>query len=311
MERSCFPIDQQLQVFIEVAEKKNFSRAAEELHMTQPAVSQYIRSLEESIGVRLLERTNKYVRLNKAGEIVYHHAKEIIGLYSRMQNLVDDLANQASGPLTIGASYTFGEYVLPHILSKLVADYPLIEPQVTIGNTADIAELVITHQLDVGLIEGHFKEAAPLQNEDFAEDEMYVVTSIDHPLAQKKGRQPITELEDDIWLLREEGSGTREAAELFFYQSGFYPKRIMQFSSTQPIKESVEAGLGVSLLSQWAIQKELHYGDMKALSIKGTPFKRHFSIVTNSPFQTKALQVFIELLKNSEELTVLNVRSEG
>lgn len=310
MKRSCPIIDQQLQVFIEVAEKKNFSRAAEELHMTQPAVSQYIRSFEETIGVRLLERTNKYVRLNQAGEIVYHHAKEIVGLYAKMQNLVDDLTTKASGPLTIGASYTFGEYVLPHILSKLVADYPAIEPQVTIGNTADIAEMVISHQLDVGLIEGHFKEAAPLQNEDFAEDEMYIVTSRDHQLARQPGRQSIGMLEDDIWLLREEGSGTREAAELFFAQSGFYPRRIMQFSSTQPIKESVEAGLGVSLLSEWAVQKELHYGDLVALSVKGTPFKRHFSIVTNSPFQTKALQVFIELVKNSEELTVLNIKDK-
>lgn len=308
-EKELLPIDHQLQVFIAVAERKNFSRAAEDLHMTQPAVSQYIRSFEESIGVRLLERTNKYVRLNRAGEIAYHHAKEIVGLYSKMHNLVDDLANKASGSLTIGASYTFGEYVLPHILSKLVAEYPSIEPSVTIGNTADIAELVISHQLDVGLIEGHFKEATPLQNENFAEDAMYVVASPIHPLVRKKGRLSIGELSNDLWLLREEGSGTREAAEIFFSQSGFRPARVMQFSSTQPIKESVEAGLGISLLSQWAIQKELRHGELKTLPVKGTPFKRNFSIVTNSPFQTKALQVFIDLLKNNEDLTVLNQKN--
>ncbi|WP_251670754.1 MULTISPECIES: LysR family transcriptional regulator [unclassified Sporosarcina] len=302
-------MDQQLQVFIAVAERKNFSRAAEELHMTQPAVSQYIRSFEESIGVRLLERTNKYVRLNQAGEIVYHHAKEITGLYSKMQNLVDDLVNKASGPLAIGASYTFGEYVLPHILSKLAADYPSIEPKVTIGNTAEIAELVINHQLDVGLIEGHFKEAVPLQNESFAEDLMYVVVPPNHPLVSQDKRISIDELANELWLLREEGSGTREAAEKFFAQSGFRPSRIMQFSSTQPIKESVEAGLGISLLSQWAIQKELQHRELQTLPVKGTPFKRHFSIVTNSPFQTKALQVFIELLKNSDELTDLTQKN--
>ncbi len=273
--------------------------------MTQPAVSQYIRSFEEAIGVRLLERTNKYVRLNQAGEIVYHHAKEIVGLYSKMQNLVDDLANKASGPLSIGASYTFGEYVLPRILSKLMRDYPSIEPVVTIGNTADITELVISHQLDVGLIEGQFKETIPLQNENFAEDAMYVVVSPNHPLTKQTKRISIQDLEDDMWLLREERSGTREAAETFFSQSDFSPSRTMQFSSTQPIKESVEAGLGISFLSQWAIQKELQYGDLKTIPVKGTPFKRNFSIVTNSPFQTKALQVFIELLRNSGELTVL------
>ncbi len=277
--------------------------------MTQPAVSQYIRSFEETIGVRLLERTNKYVRLNQAGEIVYHHAKEIVGLYSKMQNLVDDLANKASGPLAIGASYTFGEYVLPHILSKLAEDYPSVEPKVTIGNTAEIAELVISHQLDIGLIEGHFKEAVPLQNEIFAEDAMYIVVPPNHPLVSQDRRISLDELANDLWLLREEGSGTREAAEKFFNQSGFWPSRIMQFSSTQPIKECVEAGLGISLLSQWAIQKELQHHELQTLSVKGTPFKRHFSIVTNSPFQTKALQVFIDLLKNSEELTDLTQKN--
>lgn len=108
-------MDQQLQVFVTVVEKQNFSRAAEELHMTQPAVSQYIRTLETNVGTRLLERSNKYVHLNKVGEIVYHHAKEILGLYTKMQRLVDDVTNVANGPISIGASYTFGEYVLPHI----------------------------------------------------------------------------------------------------------------------------------------------------------------------------------------------------
>ena len=95
-------MDQYLQVFVKVVEKGNFSKAAEELHMTQPAVSQYIKVLEESVGARLLERSNKYVRLNKAGEIVYHHAKEIIALYSKMQYLVDDLTNNACGLLQLG-----------------------------------------------------------------------------------------------------------------------------------------------------------------------------------------------------------------
>src|SRR5690625_4269589 len=117
-------MDQYLRVFITVVERENFTRAAEELHMTQPAVSQYIRLLEEDIGTRLLERTNKYVRLNQAGEIVYHHAKEISGLYTKMQNLVDDLTEKAKGPLAIGASYTFGEYVLPRLLANLCTEYP-------------------------------------------------------------------------------------------------------------------------------------------------------------------------------------------
>src|SRR5699024_2260206 len=117
-------MDQQLKVFVTVAEKKNLSRAAEALYMTQPAVSQYIRTLEENISVSLLDRANKYVDLHQAGEIVYHHAKDIIGLQTRMQLLVDDLINQATGPVSIGASYTFGEYVLPYIIATLKQVYP-------------------------------------------------------------------------------------------------------------------------------------------------------------------------------------------
>jgi DNA-binding transcriptional LysR family regulator len=299
-----YTMDQHLQVFITVAEKRNFSRAAEEHHMTQPAVSQYIRTFEDHIGTRLLERSNKYVRLNKAGEIVYHHAKEISGLYTKMQHLVDDLTNKANGPIAIGASYTFGEYVLPRIIADMRGDYPDIEPTVTIGNTAKIAGLVASHQLDIGIVEGHFNDNQLIE-EAFAEDAMVIVVSPDSKLARKKEPIVITDLEDEMWIVREHGSGTREATEKMFHLFGLEPAKLMHFSSTQPIKESVEAGLGISLLSQWAIQKELKYGDLKVLDIKGLPLSRPFSIVTNSSFQTKALEVFISLLRDNKTLTTL------
>lgn len=297
-------MDQHLQVFVTVVEKENFSRAAEELHMTQPAVSQYIRTLENNIGTRLLERSNKYVRLNQVGEIVYHHAKEILGLYTKMQTLVDDVTNVANGPISIGASYTFGEYVLPHIIAKLQQTYPDIQPTVTIGNTTDIASLVDTHQLDVGIVEGHFNDQELLV-EEFAEDQMVVVASPKHVLGEKKGFIDIIDLEKETWIVREKGSGTREATEKMYGQLGIIPAKLMSFGSTQPIKESVEAGLGISLMSKWAIQKELKNGDLSTLDIKGLPFFRQFSIVTKSPFQTKALEVFISLLRDNRLLTAL------
>lgn len=293
-------MEQYLQVFVTVAEKQNFSRAAEEMHMTQPAVSQYIQTLESNTGARLLERTNKYVRLTKAGSIVYYHAKEVLGLYTNMQNLVDDLVNKANGPLSIGASYTFGEYVLPWIVANLLERYPAIQPEVTIGNTAEISKLVATHQIDVGIVEGHFDEPS-LQTETFAEDEMAVVASPDHALSGKK-RIDIQELKNETWIVREKGSGTREANEKLFQQFAFTPARLINFGSTQPIKEAVGAGLGVSMLSQWAIQKEIRNRDLMIINIEGLPFYRRFSVVTNSPFQTKAQEVFISLLRDNKVL---------
>lgn len=288
-------MDQHLQVFVAVAEKRNFSRAAEELHMTQPSVSQYIRMLEEKFGTKLLERTNKYVRLNKAGEIVYHHAKEILGLYTKTQTLIDDLMNQAKGPLSIGASYTFGEYVLPRILAKLHKAYPELEPALTIGNTAKIAHLVTSHQLDIGIVEGNFKDKQ-LYVEDFAEDYMVVVASPDHEFVRRDGYIATRELEEEMWIVRELGSGTREATEKMFEEIGISPERKINVGSTQSIKEVVEEGLGISLLSQWAVQKELKNGDLKIIKVKGLPFSRQFSIITQTPFQTKSLEVFKNLL---------------
>lgn len=295
---------QYLRVFVTVTEKESFSRAAEELHMTQPAVSQYIRLLEESIGTRLLERTNKYVLLNPAGEIVYHHAKEIIGLHTRMQNLVDDLTEKARGPLRIGASHTFGEYVLPWMIATLQKKYPEIEPEVMIGNTSEVVELVMTHQLDAGIVEGALLNQK-LTTSKLAEDYMYLVASPEHPLvAQLKGNQEVTieQLQKETWIARESGSGTREAMESLFTSLELRPNKILQFGSNQPIKEAVAAGLGISLLSRWAIQKELLHDEIYLIPLAELPFVREFSFITNSPFQSRALEVFIDLVRHHEML---------
>lgn len=301
-------MDQHLLVFITVVERQNFSRDAEELLMTQPAVSQYIRTFEENIGTRLLERTSKYVRLTKAGEIVYHHAKKIVGLYTRMQTLVDDLINHASGSLSIGASFTFGEYVLPYIIAKMQEYNPAIHPTVKIGNTEEIAGYMMRHQLDVGIIEGNFKKEHQMHVEDFAEDYMVVVASPQHPLVIKGETVKMIDLEQERWVLREIGSGTREAADKVFERHNMSPNLTMSFGSTQAIKEAVSAGLGLSLLSRWVIQRELRYGDLQIIDVNGLPFTRNFSIVTTSPFQTKAQQVFIELLHCSKEITDLHFK---
>ncbi|MEL3960835.1 LysR family transcriptional regulator [Lysinibacillus endophyticus] len=297
-------MDQQLLVFVTVVEKQNFSRAAETLHMTQPAVSQHIQMLERSVGTKLLNRSNKYVHLNKAGEIVYHHAKEILGLYTKMRNLVDDLTNTATGELSIGASYTFGEYVLPHIIARLREQFPLIKPTITIGNTYEIEELMTNNQIDVGIVEGEIK-SKKLHVEDIAEDFMSIIVSGKHPFAMHKDLT-LQDLQNETWIVREKGSGTREATDGMFEKFQFSPKDMMEFGSTQIIKESVEAGLGVSLLSHWAIHKELKLEKLAILKIQGFPIIRKFSLVTPSTkFQTKASEVFVTLLKDKEGYNII------
>ena len=292
-------MDQYLEVFIKVVEKQNFSKAGEELHMTQPAVSQYIKALEESVGTRLLERSSRYVYLNQAGEIVYRHAKEILALYAKMQTSLDDLTNHARGSISIGASYTFGEYILPRIIAKLRKNYPLIMPSVKIQNTQQIIELVATHQIDIGIIEGSFHNEK-LYTEAISYDEMFVVASPDHPLVVDTTKvRSITDLRDEMWILREKGSGTRQAADKLFEMYSMAPKNIMEFGSNQIIKESVEEGLGISLLSKWAIENELNDGYIGTIPVLELPFKRTFSIVTHTLYQTKTLKTFIETLMDT------------
>ncbi|MGM1045539.1 MAG: LysR family transcriptional regulator [Bacillota bacterium] len=296
-------MDLSLEVFVTVVEKGNFTRAAEELKMTQPAVSQYIQALERTVGAKLLERTNKYVRLNQAGEIVFHHAKDILGMYTRMQTLVDDLLHRASGDLSISASYTFGEYVLPHLLAYMHEVYPLIRPRINIGNTTEVAEAILNHQADIGIVEGEYHHEN-LHIEAFAEDEMFVIVPNEERYA---GREEISlsELGKETWIVRESGSGTRRAAEHMFTSRHFQPDNKMEFGSTQLIKESVEAGLGVTLLSHWAVRKEISLGTLIMLKPDGEPVRRHFSLITQAtPYHTKAAEVFLDLLRMNKAFPV-------
>ncbi len=288
-------MDQALMVFVMVAEKKNFTRAAEALHMTQPAVSQHIRLLEQKMGTSLLERNNKAVEMNKAGMIVYHHAKEIIHQYGQMERLLEDLMGKAGGDLAIGASYTFGEYCLPHIIAKLKRLYPLIKPKITIANSKRIGRWVDQRELDIGIIDGCQPEQGTA--EEFDEDQLVVVAAADHSLTGSK-KLNWADLLEEVWILREATSGTRESTGRLFSEQSFNPAGVLEFGSTQVIKESVQAGLGISLLSQHTIGKELAAHTLKVLDVVGMPFVRKFAYITPlSRFRTKATEVFIELLK--------------
>jgi len=289
-------LDYSLHVFVIVAELRNFSRAAEQLHMTQPAVSQHIRALEERLNVRLLERNNKSVALTKAGEIVLHHAREIGGLYRRMEEMVNELMHYTGGPLAVGASYTFGEYVLPVALARLNEAYPDIRPSVRIGNTADIAELVRKRELDVGIVEGE-DIGAGLDAERLAEDDMYVAAGALHPLVDTPDISPAS-LAEQTWLVREQGSGTRAAADKMFSTLGIRPVRLIEMGSTQSIKETVEAGLGVTLQSRWALRKELGLGLLKLLDVSGLPVRRSFHVLLRKgDLRTRTMDVFLQTLR--------------
>ncbi|WP_134701762.1 LysR family transcriptional regulator [Ammoniphilus sp. YIM 78166] len=294
-------MDHHLRTFVTVVEYKNFTRAAEILHITQSAVTLSVKTLEKSYQVKLLERTNKYVRLTKAGEILYHHAKEILAKYDHVKRLIDDLSHQASGPLSIGSSYTFGEYILPKLISNFKRKFPQVTPNITIRNTEAIVTQLLRHELDLGIVEGRV-DHPDLLVRPFAKDELVVVVPADHPCSKKKIIE-LQDFKDETWILREKGSGTRQSVEDVFAELDFSPNSTMSFGSSQIIKESVEAGLGVSILSESIIRKELLLGTMIGLRIKGFPMIRDFSyVIYDSEFRPRSTDLFLEHLSQFSPL---------
>jgi len=290
-------VDQLLSVFTTVADERNFSRAAEKLHMTQPAVSQHIQGLERRLHAKLLERNNKFVRLTRAGELVYYHATEILTTYARMERLLDDMMQRATGNLLIGASYTYGEYVLPHALGQFRKQYPEIQPSIVISNTRDIVNEVGNGNLDIGIVEGTYVNDRVITR-PLVQDRLHIIVSAQHPLASQADIA-VADLCAQTWIVREEGSGTREVANSLFAAYSITPDNLMEFGSTQVVKESVEAGLGISIMSESAIRKELLLQTLFVLPFPIQPIVRQFTLVTrNTEFETKALTLFCDFLQS-------------
>ncbi|WAH37831.1 LysR family transcriptional regulator [Alicyclobacillus dauci] len=297
---------QQLLTFITVAQHRNFTRAAEHLHTTQPAVSQQIQTLERTLGAQLFERTNRSVELNQAGRVVYDYAKQIIDLYNHMTRVVDDMIHDESGVLRIGASFTFGEYILPQLLAGFVARYPRITPSVSINNTRDVVDHVGLGLLDIGIVEGHYVNDK-VSVEHLADDMVFVIGSsrwLNRVSADDRTRD---RLEEQTWILREEGSGTREVQEHALAVMGIAPSSILEIGSTQSIKECVEAGLGLTILSEAVLRKEVHLGTLQILDWPGLPLRREFSIVMQkTSFHPQSTHLFKRFLQASDPVSSLS-----
>ncbi|WP_058300711.1 LysR family transcriptional regulator [Gorillibacterium timonense] len=284
-----------LRVFVTVAEQRHFSRAAELLNLSQPAVSLHIRNLEHEIGAKLLHRSPKQVSLTEAGDILYKRSKEILALYDQGKEEIRLLHERVSGVIHIGASFTIGEYLLPRLLADFARQYPEVEIEVTIANTEEIAQALKANVLDIGVVEG---EVSPekFQLTFYQKDEMLLVASKDHPLHSKKSVRPDM-LQDQVWVFREHGSGTRSYSDHFIREAGLRVKKAYVFNSSQGVKEAAAAGLGISLLSRWIMRKELESGEMLALPLTPRLPKRDFWIIRNKDHSsTLAVEMFIRKL---------------
>jgi DNA-binding transcriptional LysR family regulator len=292
--------DHKLKVFCTVAETKSFSKASDIIHLTQPAVSLQIQALEELYETKLFDRSSNTVVLTPAGEILYKYAKEILALYASAAKDIGELTGLVKGSISVGASTTIGNHLLPSVISDFRKTHPKIRMHLLVGNTKRIVELLNSGNIDVGLVEGDVTKQK-LMAEKLIRDELVVIISSQHPWHKKKDVS-IFDLTKEPFILREEGSGTRQIIEKYLSKHGISThdmKVSMMLGSTEAIKEAVESGIGISIVSRWAARKESKYGSLKLLSIKEEKLFRDFSLIFHkSAIASHAVDEFLTYLKN-------------
>ncbi len=288
----------QLEIFTKVAELKSFSKAAQEMYLTQPTVSQHISSLENYLGIKLLDRLGKEVALTKAGEILYRYAKQITALRGEAQQALDHFMGKKTGHLVLGASTIPGEYILPLFLGQFKMVYPEIKVTLRIGDTEKILNELLNGTIEFGIIGAKIIHAR-LKYSPFVEDELIVAVPQGHRWWGKKSID-VQDLADEPFIMREEGSGTRISMEKRLHDMGISTDSlniIAEVGSTTAVKQAIKANLGISLISERAVEEEIRLKLLKKIPIKKVRFNRTFFIIqdkkrTASPL-CKALIQFL------------------
>jgi DNA-binding transcriptional LysR family regulator len=266
----------QLQCFSAVAKNLSYTKAAQELHLTQPAVSMQIRQLEQQAGLALTEQFGKQVHLTEAGEEVYRYARSILNQIKEMDDVLDRLKGFSGGRLKI-AAISSANYFAPKLLGTFQQRFPDVSVSMDVTNQKAVLALVLDNEVDMAIM-GQPPKDSQVEAIPFMDNPLVIVAPPDHRLAGRK-RIALKELEKEVFLIREPGSGTRGARERFFREQKLKLTTGMGMGSLSSIKQGVQAGLGLALLPRNAVRNELHYGHLVELKIKGLPIQRHWYVV--------------------------------
>jgi DNA-binding transcriptional LysR family regulator len=291
--------DHKLKVFCTVAETKSFSKTSEIIHLTQPAVSLQIQALEEKYETKLFDRSSSTVTLTPAGETLYKYAKEILTLYTSAEKAIGKQTGLLKGSLSIGAGSNIGNFILPALITEFKRIHPKTKIYLLVNNSKRVIELLNAGNIDLGLVEGDVSRQKMIVKK-LLSDELLLIVSPEHHWAKKK-EVSIAEFAREPFILREPGSGTRQMIEKFLARHGItlHDLKISAIlGSTEAIKDAVENGLGVSIISRWAVRKENRYGTLHLLSIKEEKMTRDFSLVMNkNSVSSNSLEEFVSFLK--------------
>jgi len=249
-----------LRLFAMVARHRSFSRAAEMLHISQPAISKGVRELEAQLGTRLLERGGPGgVTLTEAGRVLAGHAATLFMVERAAEEDLAAFRGLHRGTLAIGASTTIATYLLPQVIGAFHRRHPQVELRLTSANTRAIVDLLLARELDIALVEGPVEEPGLLA-EPWGEDEMVLVAGATHPLATAAEAPAVEALAGELILLREPGSGTRDVGFEALAAWGVQPRRTLEVGSTEAIKQLVAAGVGVAVVSAAAAADQIALG---------------------------------------------------
>ncbi len=264
----------QLRAFERVVALGSFSRAAEELALSQPAVTAQVQGLERELGVRLLERLPRRVLLTAAGEALLPFARTMLNLEEDARRALEELKGVRAGTLRVGASPTIGTYLLPALLGELKRRHPGLRTIAEIRPTHEVAAALETHALDIGLVEAAVDSAA-LSIEAFRSDELVLIVPSGHPWSARGAVRPV-ELTGQSLIVREPGSGTRQLVEERLRALGVEVTPSLELGAIEAIKHAVAAGLGVAFVSRLAIEPEQRLGMLAVVQVEGLDLHRPF-----------------------------------
>ena len=269
----------QLQVFEKVSSHLNYSRAAEELYLSQPAVSMQIKQLEESIGLPLFEQMGKKIFLTEAGRELQHYSRTITQQLSEMEVVFNEMKGLNQGKLTLSVVNT-ANYFTPQLLAKFCQQHPNINVILHVANRDAVLKQLADNSTDLAIM-GQTPDDADISAESFLDNPLVVIAAINHPLAKLK-QVKFAQLASETFLSREIGSGTRSAMERVFAQHKIQPRISMEMETNEAIKQAVQAGMGLGILSLHSIELELETKRLAMLNVEHFPLVRHWFVAHRS-----------------------------
>lgn len=289
-----------LEIFVKVAELGNFSRAAEALFLTQPTVSEHVRALEDELGVQLLDRLGRGTSPTHAGTLLLGYARRILTLSREAAQTIEQFQGRVSGELTIGGSSIPGEYVVPGLIGAFRAKYPDVRFSLLIGSSRQVQQWVEEGRVEIG-VAGTAPASRPLEGRPLMADELVVVVGAEHPWVGRRGVS-LADLRAEPMILRERGSGSRETFERALQGVGLDLgdfRIVGEMASTQAIKQAVRAAVGVSLISQRAVEDECRARLLACVRVQGLAVSRAFHLVTHRDRSRSPLaQAFLAFLES-------------